>query len=104
MEVLIKQITKEIDSKRKTFFLDKKGNEYQIEWGQPRFENTGYQLKEDSQFNNKTYSYKGKCKLLAVGEGNTFEVRHIFLDRKTKYRYYINEEEFTLHFESKSNK
>lgn len=101
MEKLVKQISKEIDEKLKTFFLDEKGNEYQIDWAEPRYENAGYQLKQDSQFNSKDYTYKGKCKLLAVGEGNEFEERHIFLDRKTKHRFYINPEEFTANFEAK---
>ncbi|MFT5824172.1 MAG: hypothetical protein ACI8ZM_005438 [Crocinitomix sp.] len=101
MEILVKQITKEIDEKPKTFFLDEKGNEYQIDWADPRFENAGFQLKEASQFNNKTFNYKGKCKLLALGEGNEFEERHIFLDRKTKHRYYINPVEFAENFEAK---
>jgi hypothetical protein len=101
MEILVKQITKEIDEKAKTFFLDEKGNEYQIDWAEPRFENIGFQLKADSQFNNKNYSYKGKCKLLAIGDGNEFEVRHIFLERKTKHRFYINTEEFEANFEAK---
>jgi len=100
MEILVKQITKEVDDKMKTFFLDEKGIEYQIDWGQPRFENIGFQLKENSMFNNKGYTYKGKCKLLAVGKGNKYEDRHIFLERKTKHRYYINEEEFKANFES----
>lgn len=101
MEVLVKQMTKEIDEKSKTFFLDEKGNEYQVDWAQPRFENTGFQLKEDSEFNSKSYSYKGKCKLLAVGGGNEFEERHIFLDRKTKHRFYLNSDEFSENFETK---
>jgi len=101
MEILVKQITKEIDEKAKTFFLDEKGNEYQIDWAEPRFENIGFQLKADSQFNNKNYSYKGKCKLLAIGQGNEFEERHIFLERKTKHRFYINAEEFAANFEAK---
>ncbi len=102
MEVLVKQITKEVDEKPKTFFLDEKGNEYQIDWAEPRFENRGFQLKEDSKFNSKSYAYKGKCKLLAVGEGNEFEERHIFLERKTKHRFYINSEEFAANFDPKA--
>ena len=103
MEILVKQITKEVDEKRKTFFLDEKGNEFQIDWGDPRFENAGFQLKESSQFNNKNYAYKGKCKLLAVGnDAAEFEERHIFLERKTKHRYYINSEEFEANFEAKA--
>ncbi len=101
MEILVKQISKEIEEKSETFFLDEKGNEFQIDWAQPRFENAGFQLKQDSQFNNKSYAYKGKCKLLEVGEGNKFEERHIFLDRKTKNRFYINSDEFTANFEAK---
>ena len=101
MEVLVKQITKEIDEKFKTFFLDEKGNEYQIDWAEPRFENAGFQLKEASQFNSKSYAYKGKCKLLAIGDGNEFEERHIFLERKTKHRFYINLKEFDANFEAK---
>lgn len=101
MEVLVKQITKEIDEKLKTFFLDEEGNEYQIDWAQPRFENVGFQLKEDSKFNSKSYTYKGKCKLLAIGEGNEFEERHIFLDRQSKHRFYIDSEEFKANFEAK---
>lgn len=102
MEILVNQITKEIDERAKTFFLDEKGNEYQIDWAEPRFENSGFQLKTDSQFNSKSFSYKGKCKLLAIGEGNQFEERHIFLERKTKHRFYINSEEFTINFEAKT--
>ena len=104
MEVLVKQITKEIDEKPKTFFLDEKGNEYQIDWAEPRFENVGFQLKEESQFNNKGFNYKGKCKLLALGTGNEFEERHIFLERATKHRFYINSEEFNANFEVKTEK
>ncbi|NOQ75082.1 MAG: hypothetical protein GQ574_23920 [Crocinitomix sp.] len=101
MEILVRQITKEIDEKAKTFFLDEKENEYQIDWADPRFENAGFQLKEASQFNNKGYTYKGKCQLLLLGEGNAFEERHIFLERKTKHRFYINPEEFAVNFEAK---
>lgn len=104
MEILVKQITKEIDEKRKIFFLDEKGNEYQIDWVEPRFENIGFQLKKGSKFNNKNFTYKGKCKLLVVGAGNEFEERHIFIERKTKNRYYINSEEFKTHFKKKPAK
>ncbi|MFD1553353.1 hypothetical protein DNU06_06725 [Putridiphycobacter roseus] len=101
MEILVKQITKEIEDKQKIFFLDENDQEYQIDWAQPRFENIGFQLKEDSQFNNKSFAYKGKCKLLAVGKGKEFEERHIFLNRQTKHRFYINEAEFEANFEPK---
>ena len=101
MEKLVKQVSKKIDEKMKTFFLDEKGNEYQIDWAEPRFENAGFQLKKASKFNNANFSYKGKCKLQAVGEGNPFEERHIFLDRKTKHRFYLNAEEFTANFKAK---
>ncbi len=89
---------------QKLFFLDEKGNEYQIDWAEPRFENVGFQLKESSKFNNKEYTYKGKCKFLMVGEGNKFEERHIFLERKTKHRFYINSDEFSVNFEAKVKK
>lgn len=102
MEILVKQISKEIDEKRKTFFLDEEGNEYQIDWAEPRFENVGFQLKKASKFNNKGFAYKGKCKLLKLGEGNEFEERHIFLERNTKHRYYINTEEFATNFKKKA--
>jgi hypothetical protein len=101
MEILVKQITKEIDEKLKTFFLDEKGNEYQIDWAEPRFQVVDFQLKEDSPFNSKDYTFRGKCKLLAIGKGNEFEERHIFQDRKTKHRSYLNSEEFTANFEAK---
>ena len=104
MEILIKQFTKEIDEKQKTFYLDENGTEYQIDWAQPRFENIGFELKKNSKFNNKTFTYKGKCKLLTVGEGNTFDDRHIFLNRQTKDRYYLNSEEFTANFKKKTKK
>jgi hypothetical protein len=101
MEILVNQVTKEIDEKFELFFLDEKCTEYQIDWAQPRFENVGFQLKTDSQFNSKDFSYKGKCKLMATGSGNEFEERHIFLERKTKHRFYINSEEFSANFEAK---
>lgn len=104
MEILIKQITKEIEEKQKVFFLDADNNEYQIDWAQPRFENVGFELKVNSKFNNKTYTYKGKCKLLLVGEGNQFEDRHIFLNRQTKDRYYLNDKEFKTNFKKKAKK
>lgn len=104
MEVLIKQITKEIDEKRKVFYLDEQENEYQIDWAEPRFENSGFELKKNSKFNNKTFSYKGKCKLLKVGKGNEYQERHIFLNRETKDRYYLNAEEFTTNFKKKTKK
>ena len=101
MEKLVRQKVKQIDDKMKTFFLDEEGNEYQIDWAEPRFENTGFQLKKASKFNGKNFSYKGKCKLLTVGEGNQFEERHIFLERKTKHRFYLNSDEFTANFKAK---
>ena len=101
MEKLVKQITKEIDEKFKIFFLDEKGNEYQIDWGEPRFENAGFQLKKASKFNNKDFTYKGRCKLLTIGEGNEFEERHIFLERKTKHRFYLDSKDFTANFKAK---
>ena len=104
MEILIKQITKEVEEKLKTFYLDKEGNEYQIDWAQPRFENVGFELKKNSIFNNKTYAYKGKCKLLLVGKGHEFNERHIFLNRQTKDRYYLNNEEFTANFKKKTKR
>jgi len=60
MEILIKQITKELDGKHKTFFLDEKDKEYQIDCAEPRFENAGFELKKNSKFNTKTFAYKGK--------------------------------------------
>lgn len=102
MEKLVKQISKEIDEKMKSFFLDEEGKEYQIDWAEPRFENAGFELKKASKFNNKNFSYKGKCKLQAVGKGNQFEERHIFLERKTKHRFYLNSEEFSAHFKKKT--
>ena len=102
MEKLVKQITKEIDEKFKTFFLDDKGKEYQVDWTEPRFENAGFQLKKASKFNSKAFTYKGKCKLLAIGKGNEFEERHIFLERETKHRYYLNAEEFVTNFKTKA--
>ena len=101
MEKLVKQVSKELDEKFKTFFLDEEDNEYLIDWAEPRFENSDFQLKKASKFNGKDFSYKGKCKLLKVGEGNEFEERHIFLDRKTKHRFYLNPEEFKAHFMKK---
>lgn len=101
MEKLVSQKLKVVDEKMTTFFLDEKGKEYRVERSEPRFENVGFQLKEDSEFNNKEYTYKGKCKLLVPGKGKEFEVRHIFIDRKTKDRYYLNSEEFTANFEEK---
>jgi hypothetical protein len=102
MEKLVKQISKEIDEKFKTFFLDENGNEYQTDWAEPRFENVGFELKAKSEFNNRNFTYKGKCKLLKVGEGNVFEERHIFLDRQTKHRFYLNEEDFKANFKVKT--
>ena len=104
MEILIKQITKEINEKRKNFYLDENDNEYQIDWAQPRYENSGFQLKVNSKFNSKTYAYKGKCKLLKIGEGNQFEERHIFLNRTTKDRFYLNDDEFSANFKKKTKK
>ncbi len=102
MEILVGQKTKQIGEKLKTFFLDEKGNEYQVDRADPRFENTGFQLKEKSKFNAKHFAYKGKCNLLAIGEGNEFKECHIFLDRKTKHRHYLNPEDFNAHFEAKT--
>jgi hypothetical protein len=102
MEKLVRQKVKHIDEKMKTFFLDEEEIEYQIDWAEPRFENLGFQLKKASKFNNNNFTYKGKCKLLTVGEGNQFEERHIFLDRKTKHRFYLNAEEFKLNFKAKA--
>ena len=102
MEKLVKQITKEIDEKYKTLFLDEEGNEYQTDWAEPRFENAGFELKAKSEFNNRNYTYKGKCKLLKVGVGNLFEERHIFLERQSKHRFYLNEEDFKTNFKAKA--
>ena len=101
MEKLVKQISKSVDGQMASFYLDEKSAEYQIDWAEPRFENAGFRLKKASKFNGKDFSYKGKCKLKKVGKGNQFEERHIFLDRKTKHRFYLNAEEFTKHFMAK---
>ena len=100
MEILVKQITKEIDEKRKTFFLDEKGIEFQLDWVEARYENIGYKLKENSQFNNKGFIYKGRCKLKAADDtSGEFDQRHVFVEKQTKNRYYLNSEEFEANFE-----
>jgi hypothetical protein len=104
MEKLVSQISKEIDEQFKSFYLDEEGNEYQIDWAEPRFENAGFQLKVKSKFNSRAFSYKGKCQLLAIGAGNKFEERHIFLEGKTKHRFYLNPEDFKANFKTKPKK
>ena len=103
MEKLVKQISKEIDEKFKIFFLDEEGKEYLIDWTEPRFENIGFQLRKGSKFNTNAFTYKGKCRLLVVGKKKgEYEERHIFLERKTKHRYYLNAEDFLDNFKTKA--
>lgn len=103
MEILVGQTTKLIEEKHKTFFLDEAGNEYIVDWVEARFENKGFKLKEDSQFNSKKFIYKGKCKISAVNDSSELSPRHIFVEKKTKNRYYLDSAEFEANFNKVGN-
>jgi hypothetical protein len=104
MEILVKQVAKEIDKKMKTFFLDETGTAYELDWVNQRYENKGFQLKEFSKFNTKDFLYKGTCQLkLASDDKAKYSSRHIFMEKASRNRFYLNDKEFSEHFEVKQN-